>query len=69
MLDLDPLAGLDDGAEDGGLADGSNKGLVATALVVVDVLADDSPLVDVENMFAVYLIGVREAVEDEPEVL
>jgi len=69
LLDLDALAGLDDGAEDSRLADGGDKGLVATALVVVDVLADDSPLVDVENLFAVYLIGVREAVEDEPEVL
>lgn len=56
----------DDGAEHAGLAHGGDKGLVAAALVVVDVLADDPPLVEAEDRLAVDLVGVREAVEDEP---
>jgi hypothetical protein len=66
LLDLDPLVGLDDDAERLGLADGADKGLVAAALVVKDVLADGLPLVEAEGVAAEDLVGVGEAVEGEP---
>lgn len=65
LLDLDALVRPDDGPEHRRVADGRDKGLVAAAVAVVDVLADHVPLFDVEDLLAQDGVGVRQAVEVE----
>lgn len=65
LLDLDALVGLDDAVEDLRLFDGRQESLVAAALRIVDVLADDLPVVDVELVLAKDAVGVSEPVLDE----
>lgn len=66
LLDLDALIRGDVDAEDADVADGDDEGLVAAAVAVVDVLAYDLPVGEVEDLAVEDGIGVGEAVEDEP---
>lgn len=67
LLDLNALVGSDGEAEDATVARGGQEGLVTSAVFVVDVLADDAPVGDVEDLLSVEDVGVCEAVEDESE--
>ena len=62
---MDLVVGLDDRTQGLGIMDGGVKGTVAAAIIVVDVLADDLPVVRVEFFLADDTVGVGEAVEDK----
>lgn len=66
LFDLDSLLGLDGFTKDHRILHRRIKGLVTTPLVVVDILANDPPVVRPEDLLAEDLIGVVQAVEDEP---
>jgi hypothetical protein len=53
--------------EDGDILDGRYEGLVAPAVFVVDILADDLPGRDVEEILLEDFVRVGEAVEDESD--
>lgn len=53
-------------AEDGDIVSGCDEGLVTATVFVVDVLADHFPRVDVEEVFFENLVGVLQAVQNEP---
>lgn len=53
-------------AEDGDVASWSHECLVAAAIFVVNILSDDLPVVDVEDLTTKDLISVSEAIQDEP---
>lgn len=65
LLDLDTLVCPNQVAEDLDIASGGYEGLMAAALIVVDVFADDPPVRDVEELFAVNGIDMGKTVEDE----
>ena len=65
FLDFDALECPDVLTENGDIVDGRHEGLVTPAIFVVDVLADDLPVVRVELVFANDIVGIGETVEDE----
>lgn len=67
LLDLDAVVSFDNGAEGLSLVQGRVEGAMAAALDVVDVLANDFPVIGSELVLADDLIGGGEAVEDESE--
>lgn len=58
---------LDDGTEGLGLVQGRVKGTVAAAVDVVDVLANDLPVIRPKLILADDLVGSGKTVEDEPK--
>jgi hypothetical protein len=68
LLNLDTFKRMDSLIEDGHVANGEDECLVATALIaVVDILAVDSPVREVEDLAIEDPVGVGETIEDEPE--
>lgn len=65
LLDLDPLVGLDGLPQDDDIVLGSVKRLVTASLRVVDVFADDFPVIYIEGLLAQDLIGVPQSVEEK----
>jgi hypothetical protein len=58
---------LDNGAEGLGLVQGRIKGTVAAAVDVVDVLANDLPVIRPKLVLADDLVGSGKTIEDEPK--
>lgn len=65
LFDLDTFVRLDAFAENLDFADRRVKGLMAAAVNVVDIFANDTPVVEVESVFAEDAVCVDEAVENE----
>ncbi len=69
LLDLDTLATPNPLTEDVDIAEGAEKGLVTPALVmiVINVLANDFPILELEDVLAEYLVRMRQAVKDKSD--
>lgn len=65
LLDLDTLVGQYRRSEDVDAATGRNEGLMAASFLVVNVLANHSPVLHVKDVLAEEPICVGKAVEDE----
>ncbi len=65
LLHLDSLVLLDLDAANGEILVGCVESLVPTSILVIDVLSDHSPVVEVEDVVVQDAIGVHESIEDE----
>lgn len=65
LLDLDSVVSRKGGAECRCLPARRDKGLMPTALAVVDILADDSPVGDSEDLLAEEMIDMSQTVQDK----
>lgn len=65
MFYLNSLVGFDRFAEDNHIPDRRIEGLVPSSLVIVDIFANDSPVLKLEGFFAKNLIGMDQAIEYE----
>ncbi len=62
LLDLDALVRLDAFAKDDDIADWGIKGLVAAAIGIVDILANNAPVLGHKHLLTEDAVGVFEAV-------
>jgi hypothetical protein len=62
LLNVDPFMGLDGLTQNGHIEDRGVEGLMTSTLLVIDVLADDLPIVEAESLRAKNLIRVFQAV-------
>lgn len=65
LLDLDPLMGPDQLAEDHCVLARGQECLMATPIFVIHILPNDSPILDLEGFFPENLICMDEALQDE----
>lgn len=66
LFDLDSVVGPDELAQDGRVASGGIKGLVAAPFGVVHILANDLPVVLDKGVLPEDPVGMAEAVQDKP---
>lgn len=59
---------LDDVTKNRGDFKGRNKCLMAATVDVIDILAGDVPILDVEYFIAENLVGVSESIEDKSKI-
>ena len=69
LFHLDSIVRPDQVSHDDGVTGGRVKGLVASSLVVVHVLANHPPVLLDEGGLSEHSIGVAEAIEDEPGMI
>lgn len=67
LLDLDPVVASDDGTQSLGVVNGRIEGAMPAALIVVDVLADDFPVIRIEFFRTDDFVGVGESIQNEPD--
>ena len=65
MLDLDSLASFELNVPVADVSEGGIKGLMASALAVKNIFANHSPVIELKNSLAEYVIGVKQAIQDE----
>lgn len=69
MLDFEPFILLDIAAEDVDFSSGREERLVAAAVFIIDELANDLPFIEVENVTAINVVGMAQAVQNKSERL